>query len=126
MSGRKLSVIVYVLIGFAAIGLMSQLFSNTTGFLFSLLKSIFIGLLIFGLIYFLFLKNRVSSSDAKKYKQAVKQSKQKYKQKKPSSKAKTIQQQPIKPQAKKKNTRQTSHLRVIDGNKTKRKKRASN
>ncbi|SES83104.1 hypothetical protein SAMN05216389_102371 [Oceanobacillus limi] len=126
MTRNKLPTIIYVIIGLALIGLISQLFTNTIDFLLNIFVMVAIGGAIFAVVYFLFLRKRTPpSSDMKKYKQAVKQSKEKYKQ--PSMQAKSTshhrtQQTPIKNKGKKR----PSHLRVIDGQKNKRKKRASN
>ncbi|WP_246187537.1 SA1362 family protein [Ornithinibacillus caprae] len=122
---NKLSTFIYIIIGLAAIGLISQLFTNTVDFLLNILIMVGFGAAIFAVVYFLFLKKRAPSTDMKKYKQAVRQSKTKYKQNtsmnmKPSQHR--SQQVPIKKKIKKR----PNHLRVIDGNKSKRKKRASN
>ncbi|MFD2045981.1 SA1362 family protein [Ornithinibacillus salinisoli] len=119
---------IYIIIGLAIVGLISQLFTNTTNFLLNILITIGFGAAIFAVIYFLFLKKRTASPDMKKYKQAVKQSKVKYKQQhdpnvKSSTTHRTQQQVPLKKKISKK---RPNHLRVIDGNKSKRKKRASN
>lgn len=78
------------------------------------------GLVLFAAIYFLFFRNR-GTDETKKYKQAVKQSKRKYKRQTQAVKTRT---QPVVTKSKFK--KRPSHLRVIDGNKTKKKKRASN
>ena len=109
--------IIYGIVGLAALGLIIQLFSNTTGFLLNILGSIIIGLAIFGLIYYFVLGGRNKSTDAKKYKQAVRQSKSKYAQNQQTT---ILKQQPN--PLKKKTKKRPSHLRVIDGNKSKRKK----
>lgn len=121
MIRNKFSIVVYIVIGLAAIGLVSQLFTNTASFFTSIFTSLVIGMAVFAVIYFVFLKKRTPSNDQKKYKQAVKQSKSKYK---PNTKpSQTKQSKPA--QIKKKSTKRASHLRVIDGNKNKRKNRAS-
>ncbi|MFS0672788.1 SA1362 family protein [Ornithinibacillus sp. 179-J 7C1 HS] len=118
---RKNSIIkfiIYGIVGLAVLGLIIQLFGNTTGFLLNILVSIIIGITIFGLIYFFILGGRNKSTDAKKYKQAVRQSKSKYSH---TNQTPIIKQQQTNP-LKKKSKKRPSHLRVIDGNKSKRKK----
>lgn len=120
---NKLSVGVYIIIGLAVIGLISQLFTNTANFLTQIFIMIGVGVAIFAAIYFLFLRNSNSNNadDMKKYRQAVKQSKRKYTKKN----APTVNKgQHSRPGAKKVH-RQVSHLRVIEGNKSKRKNRAN-
>lgn len=125
MKRTRLSIPVYIIIGLAAIGLISQLFTNTTNFFSNLFISLGIGLAIFAVFYFVFLRKRTTSNEMKKYKQAVKQSKAKYDhtqpRKNPVSAGKT--QQSIQPR--KKRNKRATHLRVIEGNKAKRKDRAS-
>ncbi|HLR66432.1 SA1362 family protein [Virgibacillus alimentarius] len=126
MARNKLTFLVYIIIGLALIGVVTQLYSNATSFLANLFLMIGIGVAVFAAIYFLFLRNRAPSNDMKKYKKAVKQSKAKYKQRRnPNIKTSTRKNlQSL--QVKKKPSRRASHLRVIEGNKSKKKKRASN
>lgn len=115
---------VYVIIGLAVIGLFSQLFNNTAHFFGRIFTMLGVSIAIFAVIYFVFLKKRAPSSDMKKYKQAVKQSKAKYK----TNNKKSVRQKSPQPlNMKKKATKRATHLRVIDGNgnKQKRKNRAS-
>ncbi|WP_188453679.1 SA1362 family protein [Virgibacillus oceani] len=123
MARNKFSIFIYLIIGLAVIGLLSQVFTNTVNFITTILITLGIGLALFGVFYFVFLRKRESSSDMKKYKRAVKQSKSKYghdpKQKFTQSK------RPQQVQMKKKTNKRASHLRVIDGNKQKRKNRAT-
>ncbi|GAA0443556.1 hypothetical protein GCM10008983_21000 [Lentibacillus halophilus] len=120
----KFSLVVYAIIGLAIIGIITQLFTNTASFLMSILTMIGLAVVVFAFVYFIFFrKSSASSSDAKKYKQAVKQSKSKYSQKQPKPNDTTSKQQS--PTTKKKTNKRASHLRVIDGNKSKRKNRAS-
>ncbi|WP_176447244.1 SA1362 family protein [Lentibacillus sp. CBA3610] len=127
MPKSKGTLVVYVIIGLAIIGVVTQLFSNTASFLTNILTMLGFGVAVFALLYFLVLRKRgpSNSNDAKKYKQAVKQSKAKYNQQQnksaTSSKSKRPQSFPLK----KKSGKRPSHLRVIDGNKSKRKNRAS-
>ncbi|WP_226582956.1 SA1362 family protein [Halobacillus litoralis] len=127
--------VMYTLIGLAIFFVGIQLFTNTSGFLTSIVTMIGIAALIYGAIYFFFLRNRGfgggtggNRNEMKKYKQAVKQSKQKYKQQTP-----VVKKSPVaKAQAKtstigRKNRRRANgpQLRVIEGNKSKDKNRAT-
>lgn len=124
MGRSKFSIVVYIIIGLAVIGLISQLFGNTINFLTNILIMFGIGVAVFALLYYFVLKKRTpsNSDDMKKYKKAVKQSKSKYKQ--TSYNAAPKQTKPVVAQ-KKKRTKRATHLKVIEGNKTKRKDRAS-
>ncbi|SHN12247.1 SA1362 family protein [Gracilibacillus kekensis] len=128
MKQNIMSLLVYLLIGLAVIGVITALFTNTISFITSLLISVLIGAAIFGLIYFFVIRKR-TPNDIRKYRKAVKQSKQKYKY----NKLKKEQPRPIKQNIthKKiirplKNSRKDApQLRVIEGNKQKKKNRAS-
>ncbi|WP_010650843.1 SA1362 family protein [Oceanobacillus massiliensis] len=123
MGGNKFSIIIYLVIGLAVIGLISQLIGNTVNFLTNILLMLAAGAAIYGLLYYFLLRKRApsNSDDMKKYKKAVRQSKSKYKQPVNSTAAGS------KPTitAKKKRNKRSSHLRVIEGNKPKGKDRAS-
>ncbi|WP_077326926.1 SA1362 family protein [Virgibacillus siamensis] len=120
---NKFSIVVYTVIGLAVIGVVSQLFTNTVSFLTTLLLMLVFGAALSALVYFLLIRKRTPSSDSRKFKKAVKQSKAKYapKNKKPKNDAK--RSKPL--QTKKRKHKRASHLRVIDGNKSKRKDRAT-
>lgn len=120
MVRNKFTTFVYIIIGLAIIGLFSQLFTNTANFFMNIFITLGIAAIIFAICYFFLFRNRTSSSDMKKYKQAVKQSKIKHKANTPQV---NTQQATVKKRFSKK---RPNHLRVIDGNKSKRKKRASN
>ncbi|MGP4074380.1 SA1362 family protein [Halobacillus sp. K22] len=124
--------IIYTLVALAVFFVGYQLLTDTSSFLSSIAMMIGIAAVVYGAIYFFFLRNRGisggrSSNEMKKYKQAVKQSKQKYKQPAPvvkkSQAARTVKPTTIH----KKNKRRGSgpQLRVIEGNKNKDKNRAS-
>lgn len=124
MTRRWFTWIIYIFIGFAAFYIVSQLLTNTTGFLSSIIVMIGVAAVIYGLIYFVFIRKRVGSGpgggntdEMKKYKQAVKQSKQKYG--KPAGEAPKTTKSPKKQTKKRKSA--PSHLRVIDGTKGKNK-----
>ncbi|MGP4107296.1 SA1362 family protein [Virgibacillus sp. L01] len=123
MVRKKFSVFVYIIIGLAVVGVIAQLFTNTASFLTNLLMMLGFGVAVFAVIYFVFLKKRSPSHDNKKYKQAVKQSKSKYSSQNEKPRPTSKRPQPI--QMKKKLNKRASHLRVIDGNKSKRKNRAT-
>lgn len=111
---------VYIIIGLGVIGLAAQLFSNPGNLLKSLFVTSMIILGILGVIYFFFHRKKASSrSEMRKYRQAVRQSKAKY------NNAQFNKQSFIRNQraSKRRNNRRPSHLRVIDGNKSKEKNR---
>jgi len=131
------SIIVFVLIGLAVIGVSMQLVTNPGAFFQNVLVWIGGAVLFGALLYFILtrLRGRTaaagsgSNGDMQKYKKAVKQSKQKYKQpkarpvNKPAKQAANIKKASV---ARKKRTvkdrSRGPQLRVIEGNKQKRKK----
>lgn len=124
--------IIYTLIALAVFAVGFQLITNTAGFLGQMIMMIGIAVLVYGAIYFLFLRNRSfgggKGNEMKKYKQAVKQSKQKYKQSTPTIKKSPLAKvtQKTQPNPKRNRKRMNApHLRVIEGNKNKDKNRAS-
>ncbi|MBP1950375.1 SA1362 family protein [Virgibacillus litoralis] len=123
MVRNKFSAFVYVIIGLAVIGVIAQLFTNTASFLTNIIMMLGFGIAVFAVIYFVFIKKRTASHDTKKYKQAVKQSKSKYTNQSDKPRPTSKRPQPL--QMKKKLNKRASHLRVIDGNKSKRKNRAT-
>lgn len=124
MFRNKFSVFVYVILALAGIGLLAQLFTNTANFLSNIMIMLGIGVAVFAVFYVFFLRKRASSNDMKKYKSAVKQSKSKYASKTYSGiSSDTKKKQSV--QTKRKINKRAPHLRVIDGNKHKRKNRAT-
>lgn len=127
MRRSKSSIIVYAIIGLALLGIISQLFTNPMSFLKEIFMIIGVGVVLFSVVYLMFFRNRrgTNSNEMKKYKQAVKQSQQKYKTTNPQQT--TASKQNTHTQSKKRNHQRTAHLRVIDGNrdKSKRKNRAT-
>ncbi|QGH34906.1 hypothetical protein GI584_13035 [Gracilibacillus salitolerans] len=122
------SIAVYALIGLAVFGFISFLITDTLGLLKFLFISLVIGAAVFGLVYFFFLRRR-TPNELRKYRKAVKQSKQKYKYQQKNNR---MQPSPVKHNVvTKKSTRPLktrknhTHLRVIEGNKQKKKNRAS-
>lgn len=114
---RVVSVVIYLIVGLAVIGVATQLVTNTASFFTSLFVMIGIGVAIAAALYFIFIRKRNSSNDMKKYKQAVKQSKMKYNN---SSTTSTTNKNQTK-KSKKPLNKRASHLRVIEGNKSKKK-----
>lgn len=98
----------------ASIGLFFQLTTNPLQLLLSLIKFIIIAGLLFTLLYFLFIRPNQNNQVSKKYKQAVKQSQKKYGKRYKKNKNKDSLDS-----SKKNVTKNTSHLRVIKGNKPK-------
>ncbi|WP_026569973.1 MULTISPECIES: SA1362 family protein [Sediminibacillus] len=127
MTRSKMSLFIYLLIGLAIFGFAAQLLTNTSGLLMNLVMMVVVGAALYGVVYYFFIRKR-TSNELKKYKKAVKQSKMKYKGEDAGSK-KTFSQAAKKNapllKQKKNNRARATHLRVIDGNKHKRKNRAS-
>lgn len=121
MVRNRLSYLSYGIIGLGILGLGVQLFRNP----FSIFKSIFfailVGGIIFACIYFLINLQRNSSGDMKKYRQAVKQSKIKYTQY--DRQSHRFHHKRPKLSGRKPLNKKASHLRVIEGNRSKRKNR---
>ncbi|MBM7597987.1 uncharacterized membrane protein YuzA (DUF378 family) [Virgibacillus halotolerans] len=123
MARKLFPVLIAGIIGLAAVGLITQLFTNTMSFFTSIFIMIGVGIVIFAVIYFVFLNKKPTPNEMKKYKKAVKQSKAKYKQEKPANY--TVNANKKQGIQKKKRGKRPTHLRVIDGNKPKGKDRAS-
>lgn len=123
MSRSKFSIIAYVIIGLGIIGLASQLFTNPTTLFKSIIMMLAISLIVFALIYFLFFRNRYNTSDMRKYNKAVKQSRLKYQKSHLHSNNNVRSNRKL--QSRKRSNRRAPHLRVIEGNKSKRKNRAT-
>ncbi|MFD2925942.1 SA1362 family protein [Halobacillus naozhouensis] len=127
------ALVMYTMISLAIFYVGFQLVNNPSSFLSSIIMTIGIAVLVFGAIYFLFLRNRVgsgsgrNSNEMKKYKQAVKQSKQKYKSSQPikSNKSKLDTKLSVNSKKKKPKRKNTPNLRVIEGSKSKGKNRAT-
>ncbi|WP_163537755.1 SA1362 family protein [Gracilibacillus sp. YIM 98692] len=121
---KYISWLIYILIGLAVVGFVGNLLTDTLGLLMNLFITACIGAVIFGLFYFFLMRPR-STNELKKYRKAVKQSKQKYKHLSHKQNGK----QTFKPNMYKKSSalkssrRNVPHLRVIEGNKEKEKKK---
>ena len=125
MPRRKSFIFIYALIGLAILGFATQLLTNTISLLTSLLLMVAVGAIIYGAVYYFYLRKR-TSNELKKYSKAVKQSKAKYqKDDKKKTLAQTAKKHSPLGTKKRANKNRASHLRVIDGNKDKRKNRAS-
>ncbi|MFB1050388.1 SA1362 family protein [Paraliobacillus sp. JSM ZJ581] len=118
---NKKTIWFYLLIALAAIGLISQLLTNTANFFSSILMIIGTAVLIYGVVYLLFFRKR-NTSELKKYKKAVKQSK---KNKTKITALKQVKGKKINRSKQARNHKHAPHLRVIDGKKSKRKDRAT-
>ncbi|MFS0561941.1 SA1362 family protein [Terribacillus sp. 179-K 1B1 HS] len=130
------SIIVFVLIGLAAIGVVMQLVTSPGAFFQNVLVWVGGAVLFGALLYFILtrLRGRATaggsgSNDMQKYKKAVKQSKQKYKQpkarpvNKPAKSATSMKKaSAAKRKRSIKDRSRGPQLRVIEGNKQKRKK----
>lgn len=125
MKRNKIALLVYVIIAFAAIGLISQLFGNTKNFLVSIVVMLGIAAAIFALFNFVLQRRRGSPDEMKKYKQAVKQSKMKYQPTEKNAVQPKVKVKQSSGNAPRKGKKRASHLRVIEGNKPKDKDRAS-
>lgn len=124
MKRKKIAYLFYLIMILAGFGLVTQLFGNTRGFLTSMFMMLGFAVAIFALLYFLVNRSRGSSDEMKKYKQAVKQSKSKYNQAAPKKPAHVPAINKKAATARKVKKRPT-HLRVIEGNKSKEKDRAT-
>ena len=115
---------IYITIVVAVIGFLSAMITDTSGLIKSILTSLLVGGLLFGAIYLLFIRKR-RSDELTKYRKAVKQSKRKY-QTDPQKSAANANYKFTTIKRSVTSTRKSApHLRVIEGNKGKKKNRAS-
>lgn len=115
---------IYIIIVVAVIGFLSAMITDTSGLIKSILTSLLVGGLLFGAIYLLFIRKR-RSDELTKYRKAVKQSKRKY-QTDPQKSAANANYKFTTIKRSVTSTRKSApHLRVIEGNKGKKKNRAS-
>lgn len=124
MTNKKFPVMFFAFIGIAFLGLGYQLLYNPAGFLFKLFISLGITLAMFFVVYKIFFQRRNESSEMKKYREALKQSKRKYGSDRETKKTVTN----IKSQRKnrrKSQRRRHKHLTVIEGAKSTKNSRAS-
>lgn len=118
MKRNKIAYLFYIIIALAVFGLITQLFGNTRNFLMGMAMMLGFAVAIFALLYFIVNRSRGSSDEMKKYKQAVKQSQSKYQQATPKKPTPA----PLanrKTDRTRKGKRRPTHLRVIEGNKSK-------
>lgn len=122
MVRNKFSIFVYSIIGLAFIGIISQLFQDPTAFLKSVLMTIGIGVVLFTVVYFFLFRSRkrTLTNEMKKYKQAAKQSQLKHKA---NRQRKNTNKQQTPHRIRNKSNQSASHLRVIEGNKDKPKRK---
>ncbi len=131
MNRKWITPVIYALIALAVFYVGIKLTTDTSAFLKMIIMTIGMAAVLYGAIYFFFLRNRTGSlgsrNEMKKYKQAVKQSKQKYKAPPVIKKSTTIKAQakPSPFNQKKRKRPNVPHLRVIEGSKNKGKNRAS-
>jgi len=123
MRHNKLQFVLYILISLAIIGVVSSLIQNPGSFLVQIFMIVAIAFVVF-LIFSYVVQRRSphTSSEMKKYRQAVKQSKEKYKQKQPRQRSNNNQSisanlKKSPNQRKKRRIKRHSHLRVIEGKK---------
>ncbi|MFC0522645.1 SA1362 family protein [Pontibacillus salicampi] len=122
----------YTIISLAIIGIAYRLFTDTQGFFKQVLFTVGFAALIIGVVYF-FINRRSGgqSNEMKRYRKAVRQSKQKYGKTNSSSIAKKVKPSTLKQKvtsnksSKSKGRKDVPHLRVIEGSKNKKKDRAS-
>ncbi len=117
MVGRnKGSVLLYIIVGLAVIGLVASLIKKPGSFLMSIFVMIGIAFVIFMIMRAVLNRKGAGSTDEmKKYKKAVKQSKMKYKKEQTINKKQTTSA-PTHSKAKRKR-RHGPHLTVIEGKK---------
>ncbi|MCZ0704078.1 hypothetical protein J2T56_002320 [Natronobacillus azotifigens] len=122
---HRFPLFIYLLIGLALFGLTHQLFTNTNRFIANTLVIIGFGALVYTVIYFLFIRKRMTD-DLKKYRRAAKLSKKRYGT---NSKLKSNYSQTKKKKTvtnyKRRREQSVPHLRVIEGKKNKKNDRAS-
>lgn len=115
---------IYIIIVVAVIGFLSVMITDTSGLIKSILTSLIVGGLIFGAIYLLFIRRR-RSDELTKYRKAVKQSKRKYQTDTQKSSANSNYKFTTIKRSITSTRKSAPHLRVIEGNKGKKKNRAS-
>jgi len=121
--------LIYSIIGLAIIGFGYELFTDTASLFTELLIGAAFAVLIVGAVYFFLQKrNGGNSNEMKRYRQAVRQSKKKYGQTQSSKLSSKMKPSTIKSKvaSKQKQVKKGApQLRVIEGNKDKKKDRAS-
>nr|WP_236560938.1 SA1362 family protein [Pontibacillus sp. HMF3514] len=129
MFNRVAKPLIYAIVGLGIIGFGYKLFTDTTSLFTELLIGAAFAVLIVGAVYFfLSRRNGGNSDEMKRYRQAVRQSKKKYSQTQSSKFSSKMKPSTIKSKvtAKQKQVKKDSpQLRVIEGNKSKKKNRAS-
>lgn len=126
MGRGNLPIIVYFIIGFAVLGLITMLIKGPLNFITNIFLAIGVAFVIYFILTALVNRGKIGGSEEmRKYRRALKQSKMKYNH---SQKVTNLDQNrrpsPIK---KKRRRRNVSHLTVIEGKKnTNNKDRASN
>lgn len=125
MTRGKASIFFYSIIGLAIIGILTKLLTNPLAIFKSLLTIVGIAVVLLAVLYFILRNiNKGTNSESKKYKQAVKQSKMKYEQHDHNHKI-SNKKQKMNYHQKRKTKKRPSHLKLIDGKKTKDNDRAN-
>ncbi|MBO1004284.1 tripartite tricarboxylate transporter TctB family protein [Pseudogracilibacillus auburnensis] len=117
MGRNKFSILLYIIVGLAVIGLVSSLINNPGKFLISILVAIGVAFVIF-MIFTRILHNRSpgANDEMKKYRRAAKQSNRKYTNQNEHLRKRTTK--PASPLKTRKKRRHVPHLTVIEGKKT--------
>jgi uncharacterized membrane protein YgaE (UPF0421/DUF939 family) len=122
---RRVNPLIYVIIAFAIVGLVTSFVTNTAEFFKALLMTIGFVVLFTGIIYLI--RSRSNTNEfSRKYKKAVKQSKRKYGSSNDTKQyAMAVRtQRKWKADSTRQKRRDVPHLRVIEGKKDKKKNRA--
>ncbi|WP_051255248.1 SA1362 family protein [Pontibacillus marinus] len=129
MFNRVAKPLIYAIVGLGIIGFGYKLFTDTSSLFTELLIGALVAVLIVGAVYFfLSRRNGGNSDEMKRYRQAVRQSKKKYGQTQSSKFSSKMKPSTIKSKVttkQKQMKKDTPQLRVIEGNKSKKKNRAS-
>jgi uncharacterized membrane protein YgaE (UPF0421/DUF939 family) len=121
---RRVNPLIYVIIAFAIVGLVTSFVTNTVEFFKALLMTIGFVVLFTGIIYLI--RSRSNTNEfSRKYKKAVKQSKRKYGSSNDTKQyAMAVRTQRKWADSTRQKRRDVPHLRVIEGKKDKKKNRA--
>lgn len=109
----------YMIISLALVGLLSMLFLNPLHLFKSVLSVFLFGALLLVIIRFLFRRNNQNANEMRKYRQALKQSQKRYQHNQRPNSNIRIRNNRVQ------RRRRPTHLRVIEGKKSKDKDRAT-
>lgn len=107
--------VTYIIIGLAVVGLLAMLLTNPLALLKRLATLLLFGVIIYTVIRMILRNKSSSTNEMKKYRQALKQSKQRYRYHEKSSHRKQINS------SRRRRNKRPTHLRVIEGQKSKNK-----